>query len=99
MAIELPQPTKTPLRRWLRWLPLVVILAGAIWGRWPILSQLGYRWDSYTYQAWTIRAVDGGLFSAYVMPDKDTGAEIDHPPIGVSLLALSGKLFKDNGGA
>ncbi len=100
MASELAQPLQTPLRRWLRWLPLVAILAAAIWVRWPMLPQLGYRYDTYFYQAWTVRAVngEGGLFAAYIMPSKSDDPEIDHPPVGVSLLALSGKLFQDSGG-
>src|SRR5450432_1221792 len=86
-------------QRWLRWLPLVVIVAAAIWVRWPMLPQLGYRYDSYENQSWTMRAVNGGLFAAYIMPASiEDGQEIDHPPVDVSLMALGGKLFEDNGG-
>src|ERR1700690_1719006 len=99
MAPALPNLLENLPQRWLRWLPLVVIVAAAIWVRWPMLPQLGYRWDSYEYQSWTVRAVNGGLFASYIMPASiEDGQEIDHPPLDVSLLALTGRLFQNGGG-
>ncbi len=79
-----------------QWLPLLIILAAALWIRWPMLVGTGYSTtDIATFESWTRAAVQKGLFSVYsdVKP-----APVDHPPIGVALLSLSAKLYEAAGG-
>ncbi len=86
-------------RESLRWFPLPVILALALWLRWPMLIDTGYSTtDIATFESWTRVAVERGLFGVYsdVLPVKP--APVDHPPVGVALLSLSAKVYQATGG-
>src|SRR5260221_8707338 len=85
----------TSAKRLLRWLPLAVIVFFAIQVRQPMVDRLGYRYDTFYYQDWTTQAIRGGLFSMYKKTDL---VEVDHPPLGPSILTLSVQLMVNQGG-
>ncbi len=93
-------PLSTPViftwaKKLLRWLPLASIVFFAIQVRQPMIDRLGYRYDTFYYQDWTTQAIRGGLFSLYKNTDL---VEVDHPPVGPSILTLSVQLMVARGG-
>ncbi|HLY28852.1 MAG TPA: hypothetical protein VKQ72_21075 [Aggregatilineales bacterium] len=82
----------------LAWFPLLLILAVAIAIRLPMLTQVGYRWDLYSFEDWIRRADKNGFLALYAQPAPDEGIETDHPPLGVALLDLSSRLYLDSAG-
>src|SRR5262245_13714100 len=100
-AGQLPiNPAQRPFNRdWLRWLPLLIILALALWVRWPMLKDTGYSTtDLVTFETWTHAAVERGLFTIYSATEPVKPAPVDHPPLGVALLSLSAKVYQASGG-
>jgi Gpi18-like mannosyltransferase len=88
---------RTHSRDLLRWLPLVAILALAVWVRWPMLRDTGYSTtDLVTFESWTRAAVEKGLFRVYADVEP---APVDHPPIGVALLSLAANIYAMTGGS
>lgn len=71
-------------------IPLVILLAAAWTIRQPMLRQMGYRWDTYSFEEWTLRVLRGGLLNIYAPVDENAGQGmlVNHPPLGVALLSI-----------
>src|SRR3954452_14886737 len=79
-------------------IPLLIILGFGAQVRLSMLPKMGYRWDSYSFEEWTARALKYGLFNVYTWPAEGEGMETNHPPIGVVLLTLSRQIVNNDGG-
>ncbi len=83
--------------RYARWFPLLVILALAIWLRLPLLAGTGYSTSDITvFEDWARSATRQGLFAVYTNVKT---APVDHPPIGVTLLTISARVYELMGGS
>src|SRR5258708_9750530 len=80
------------------WLPLIIILIVATVIRVPMLTQVGYRWDLYSFEDWIRRADKVGFLALYTWPAPGDGAETDHAPLGLALLSISNRIYLDSTG-
>lgn len=80
---------------WLRWLPILGILIAAVLIRVPMLTLDGFPDDTHVFKQWTNTALQSGLLGVYSVPLQPLS--VDHPPIGVSLLTFSAKVFETLG--
>ncbi|MCC7452363.1 MAG: hypothetical protein IT324_33485 [Anaerolineae bacterium] len=80
-----------------RWLLLAIILVLAIVIRLPMLTASYSTTDMALFEAWTRAAVQKGLFGVYA--NVKDAPEVDHPPLGVTILSVSAKIHEMTGGS
>jgi len=79
-------------------LPLLLLFCLAWAVRQPMLRQMGYRWDTYTFEDWTTRVLREGLLNVYSEAGEEQGMSVNHPPLGLALLSAGRSLWAGDPG-